>query len=378
MKLPSTPCLVIRERDLLRNLERIRLLKQASGAKVLLALKCFSTWGVFGILRSYLDGTTSSSPFEARLGFEKFGGETHAYSVGFSEGDVRDVVGYCDKIIFNSLSQLEQYRRLVPGTVSVGLRMNPEVSYAKQDLANPTRLYSRLGTRVADLNPEFLRGVNGAMFHMNCENDNFPLVQAMIGNVSSTFGDYLDRMDWVSLGGGIAYTSDGYPLDAFAVLLREFGARHGVQVYLEPGEAVVTRTTDMIVTVLDIVHNGKATAIVDSATEAHRLDTLIFKEDPLIREASADGPFEYLIGSNSCLAGDLFCSARFAQPLHVGDRLHVMDSGGYTMVKLNWFNGLSMPSVYCERAGGKMERINQFSFEDYVCAMSRQSISPIA
>jgi carboxynorspermidine decarboxylase len=256
--------------------------------------------------------------------------------------------------------------------------MNPEISYAKQDLANPTRLYSRLGTRVADLNPELLRGVNGAMFHMNCENDNFPLVQAMIGKVSSTFGHYLDRMEWVSLGGGIAYTSDGYPLDAFAGLLREFGARHRVQVYLEPGEAVVTGTTDMIVTVLDIVHNGKATAIVDSATEAHRLDTLIFKEAPVIREASADGPFEYLIGSNSCLAGDLFCSARFDQPLHVGDRLHVMDSGGYTMVKLNWFNGLSMPSVYCERAEGKMERINQFSFEDYVCAMSRQSISPLA
>jgi len=377
METPATPCFVVREKDLLENLERIRLLKKLSGCKVLLALKCFSVWGIFEIMRPYLDGATSSSPFEARLGYEKFGGETHAYSVGFSEQDVREVVGYCDKIIFNSPSQLQRYRNLVPPAVSIGLRLNPEVSYAKQDLANPARKYSRLGTRAADLTAQLLDGVNGAMLHMNCENGDFAAFHSILETISAAFGKFLDRMQWVSIGGGIAYTSDSYPLAALASLLHEFATRHDIQVYLEPGEAVVTQTTDLIVTVLDIVHNGKATAIVDSATEAHRLDTLIFNEPARIREASNNGAYEYLIGSCSCLAGDIFCSARFDQPLKLGDRLHVLDSAGYTMVKLNWFNGLRMPAVYCERMDGRLQCINQFSFEDYVSAMSRQAIGPL-
>jgi carboxynorspermidine decarboxylase len=374
MKSPRTPCFVIRERDLLRNALRIQRLKELSGAKVVLALKCFSTWGVFDVLKPYLDGTTSSSPFEARLGYERFGGDTHAYSVGFSEQDVRDVTAFCDRIIFNSPSQLRRLRGLVPSHVSIGLRMNPEVSYARQDLANPARPYSRLGTKVADVTTELMAGVEGAMFHMSCENSDFPAIQKIIERTSKCFGPYLDRMSWVSLGGGIAYTSNDYPVGDFATLLRDFAERHGVQIYLEPGEAVVTKTTDLIVTVLDIVENGRKTVIVDSATETHRLDTLIFNEPPVIREASADGAYEYLIGSSSCLAGDIFCAARFAEPLQVGDRLHVMDSGGYTMVKLNWFNGLRMPSVYCERLDGTLEVVNEFCFDDYVRAMSRQTI----
>ncbi|MFN7923187.1 MAG: carboxynorspermidine decarboxylase [Bryobacteraceae bacterium] len=372
--LPPTPCFLIREADLLRTLERVRELKKMSGAKVVLALKCFSTWGVFNILRPYLDGTTSSSPFEARLGYEKFGGETHAYSVGYSESDVRTVAAFADKVIFNSLSQLARYRELLPARVSVGLRMNPEVSFARQHLADPARAYSRLGTRVSDLTRERMAGVEGAMFHMNCENGDLESVERMLEHVSRGFGAYLRQLRWVSLGGGIAFTHDGYPLEGFAAVLREFADRHGVQVYLEPGEAIVTRSTDMAVTVLDIVHNGKATAIVDSATEAHRLDALIYNEPPTIREASPTGAHEYFIGSCSCLAGDIFCEARFDRPLEPGDRLHVMDSGGYTMVKLNWFNGIAMPAVYCERVDGRLELINEFSYGDYVAAMSRRAV----
>jgi carboxynorspermidine decarboxylase len=370
-----TPCFVIRERDLLRNLEPIARLRQLSGAKALLALKCFSTWGVFPLLRPHLDGTTSSSPFEARLGFENFGGETHAYSVAYSETDVRQVVTHCQKIIFNSPSQLQRFRPLIPPEISIGLRINPEISYARQDKANPARPYSRLGVRLPDLTPELLQGVEGAMFHMNCENGEFPALQQQLETISNNFGQHLNSLEWVSLGGGIAYSNDGYPLEALAALLKQFSTRHQVQIYLEPGEAVVTKTTDMIVTVLDIVHNEKATAIVDSATEAHRLDTLIFNEPPAIREATPDGRYEYFIGSNSCLAGDIFCTARFPHPLEIGDCLHIMDAGGYTMVKLNWFNGLAMPSVYCERLDGRIETLNQFHYQDYLAAMSRRSVN---
>jgi carboxynorspermidine decarboxylase len=371
----ETPCFVIRERDLLRNLERTRELKVASGAKVVLALKCFSTWGVFELMQPFLDGTTSSSLFEARLGHEKFGGETHAFSVGYSEADVRQLVQFSNKIIFNSASQLANYRGLVPPEVSIGLRLNPEVSYAHQDLADPARPYSRLGVRAGDLSEETLRGVSGFMFHFNCENEDFPALKTMIDKISQKFGPLLDSVRWVSLGGGISFTNDGFPLHEFADYLREFQALHGVQVYLEPGEAIVTKTTDLIVTVLDIVDNGMQTAIVDSATEAHRLDTLIFSEPAKIREASSDGQYVYFIGSCSCLAGDVFCSAKFDRPLQVGDRLSVMDSAGYTMVKLNWFNGLRMPSVFLERLSGEFLNLNAFSYDDYVRAMSSASVA---
>lgn len=208
------------------------------------------------------------------------------------------------------------------------------------------------------------------MFHMNCENADFEAYRAIVMRISDDFGDILARLRWVSLGGGVAFTSDGYPLDSLAALLAEFARRHQVQVYLEPGEAIITKTTDLVVTVLDIVENEAAVAIVDSATEAHRLDTLIYNEPARAGGATEDGAYEYIIGSASCLAGDVFGTARFAQPLRVGDQLHLLDSGGYTMVKLNWFNGLRMPSVYYQRLDGRLEPINEFGYEDFKRALS--------
>jgi carboxynorspermidine decarboxylase len=375
----ETPYFVISEERLLRNLERVRRLKELSGAKCVLALKCFSTWGVFPLMKPYLDGTTSSGPYEVRLGHETFGGETHAYSVGYSEDDVRAVSGVADKLIFNSLSQLERYRGLLDARVSIGLRLNPGVSFARQDLADPARRHSRLGVPLAKLGTDEARaalaGVDGAMFHMNCENGDFDAYRRILARLSEEFAPVLAGLHWVSLGGGVAFTSDDYPLDALGALLRAFAERHRVQVYLEPGEAVVTQTTDLVVTVVDVVENEATTAIVDSATEAHRLDTLIFREPARVAEASADGPHEYIIGSCSCLAGDAFCTARFAKPLRVGDRLRLLDSGGYTMVKLNWFNGLRMPSIYCQRADGRVERLNEFDYGDFKRALARRSIS---
>ncbi len=370
----QTPYFLIDEAALLKNLERIAKLKSLSGAKMVLALKCFSTWGVFDIMKPYLDGTTSSGPLEVRLGAETFGGETHGYSVGYSKQDIEAVNPYVNKLIFNSLSQLETLRGDVAEGISLGVRFNPGVSYARQDLANPARQFSRLGVGIEKLSKEVLEGVEGCMFHMNCENSDFPAYKALIETISADFGDYLDDLDWVSLGGGVAFTSDGYPLEELGALLKWFSDKHGVQVYLEPGEAVITQTTDLAVTVIDIVDNGMQTAIVDSATEAHRLDTLIYNEPGSIREASAKGEHEYVIGSCSCLAGDQFCVARFEKPLKPGDRLHVMDSGGYTMVKLNWFNGLKMPSIYCRRQSGDIVELNAFSYDDFKATLSRQSV----
>ncbi|ANU36576.1 carboxynorspermidine decarboxylase [Vibrio scophthalmi] len=371
----KTPYFMINEDKLIENLEKAKRLKEASGVKLVLALKCFSTWGVFDIIKPYLDGTTSSGPYEVKLGYETFGGETHAYSVGYSEDDVRDVADICDKMIFNSQSQLAAYRHIVEGKASLGLRLNPGVSYAGQDLANPARQYSRLGVQTDHIDPLVFDSINGVMFHMNCENKDVDAFIALLDAISLNFGTYLDKLDWVSLGGGVFFTWPGYDIDKLALALKSFSTKHGVQLYLEPGEAIITQTTDLVVTVVDIVDNGKKTAIVDSATEAHRLDTLIYNEPASLLEADESGAHEYIIGSCSCLAGDQFCVARFAAPLEIGQRLHILDSAGYTMVKLNWFNGLRMPSVYCQRSNGEVEKINQFDYSDFKRTLSLWSVN---
>lgn len=371
----QTPYFMIDESQLIANLEIAKQLKEMSGVKLVLALKCFSTWGVFDIIKPYLDGTTSSGPFEVKLGYETFGGETHAYSVGYSEADVKEVADICDKMIFNSQSQLAAYRHLVEGKASLGLRLNPGVSYAGQDLANPARQFSRLGVQTDHIDNSVFDTINGVMFHMNCENKDADAFIALLDSISERFGQYLDKLDWVSLGGGVFFTWPGYPLEKLALALKAFSEKHQVQLYLEPGEAIITKTADLVVTVVDIVENGMKTAIVDSATEAHRLDTLIYKEPAAILEANANGEHEYVIGSCSCLAGDQFCVASFEQPLSIGQRLHIMDSAGYTMVKLNWFNGLKMPSVYCQRSTGELQKLNEFGYEDFKRSLSQWSVN---
>ncbi|EKO3584690.1 carboxynorspermidine decarboxylase [Vibrio metschnikovii] len=370
----NTPYFMIDEAKLIANLEIAKRLKERSGVKLVLALKCFSTWGVFDIIKPYLDGTTSSGPFEVKLGYEKFGGETHAYSVGYSEQDVKEVADICDKMIFNSQSQLAAYRHLVEGKASLGLRLNPGVSYAGQDLANPARKFSRLGVQFDKLDTSVFDSINGVMFHMNCENKDVDAFIALLDAISEKFGAYLDKLDWVSLGGGVFFTWPGYDVDKLADALKAFADKHKVQLYLEPGEAIITQTTDLVVTVVDIVDNEMKTAIVDSATEAHRLDTLIYREPASVLEANEQGEHEYVIGSCSCLAGDQFCVAKFAEPLQIGQKLHIMDSAGYTMVKLNWFNGLKMPSVYCERRDGQIIKLNEFGYQDFKRSLSQWSI----
>lgn len=366
---------MIDEAKLIANLEVAKRLKEQSGVKLVLALKCFSTWGIFDLIKPYLDGTTSSGPYEVRLGHETFGGETHAYSVGYSEEDVKEVIEICNKLIFNSQSQLTAYRHLVEGKVSVGLRLNPGVSYAGQDLANPAREFSRLGVQADHLDTTVFEYINGVMFHMNCENKSVDAFSSLLDAISVRFGTYLDTLEWVSLGGGVFFTWPDYDVDKLATVLKAFSDKHKVQLYLEPGEAIITKTADLVVSVVDIVENGKKTAIVDSATEAHRLDTLIYNEPASILEASEQGQYEYIIGSCSCLAGDQFCETQFEQPLQIGQKLHLLDSAGYTMVKLNWFNGLKMPSVYCERRSGKIDKLNEFDYSDFKRSLSQWTIS---
>lgn len=364
----STPYYLIDEKKLLRNLRIIRRVRAAAGAKAVLALKCFSTWSVFSLMKPYLDGTTSSGVYEARLGREKFGKEVHAYSVGFSRSEIREVRRYADKIIFNSLSQLNTFAREVHG-LKVGLRVNPGFSYSHFDLADPARRYSRLGVRDGRALRAAIDRISGVMFHFNCENDDFKNFAGYLDRLGRDYGDLLSRLEWVSLGGGLAFTKSGYPLAEFCAKLKEFSRRFGVQVYLEPGEAVITGCAELVTTVLDVVQNEVDIAIVDASTEAHMLDHLIYRTNPKI-VTPGPGRFKVMIAGRSCLAGDVFGQYRLKSRLRPGSVVRIADAAGYTMVKKNWFNGLPMPSICVRRLDGTLDTIKRFGYKDYLASLS--------
>lgn len=364
----TTPYYFLDETGLLKNLEIIRMVREESRAKSVLALKCFSTWCVFDLMRQYLDGTTSSSLFEARLGHEKFGKEVHAYSVVWSAGEIDAVSRFADKVIFNSVSQLNRFRDRVQG-LNIGLRVNPGVSYSHYDLADPARRYSRLGVT----SDQELRGaaglINGLMFHFNCENDDVENIAAALDRIGTKYTPLLEKMSWVSLGGGISFTKEGYPLERFCTFLKEFGERYGVQLYLEPGEAAITNSTELVTTVLDVVHNELDIAIIDASVEAHLLDHLIYRTNPRIA-APGPGAYPVMIAGRSCLAGDIFGSYGLERALKVGDEVRIADTAGYTMVKKNWFNGVPMPAIAVRRLDGTVELVRCFGYEDYESSLS--------
>lgn len=383
----QTPYYLIDQAALRDNLRQAARLRELSGARILLALKCFATWPVFDLMREYLDGTTSSSLFELRLGREKFGGrdigkEHHAYSVAWADHEIDAAVAAADKIIFNSVSQLQRYGQRAAG-LARGLRLNPQVSAAGYDLADPARPFSRLGEADVARVAEVVDGLDGFMIHNNCENRDFARFDRLLAEVEERFGPLLARVQWISLGGGIHFTAPGYPLEALAARLRAFAARHGVQVYLEPGEALVQDSASLEVTVLDTLSNGKQLAVVDAATEAHMLDLLIYRIGAagaeLVRPAAhggsgpaaapGSGDHRYLVCGKSCLAGDVFGEFSFPEPLAPGSRVSLRDAAGYTMVKKNWFNGVAMPAIAVRDLDGQVRVVREFGYPDYVASL---------
>jgi carboxynorspermidine decarboxylase len=363
-----TPYYLLDESRLLKNLEKIKHVRERSGAKSVLALKCFSTWSVFPLMSKYMDGTTSSSLYEAKLGHERFGGETQAYSVAFSESDVLEARTFASKIIFNSISQLERFHDIAKG-VSIGLRANPGVSHSHYDLADPARKGSRLGVpdkaaieRVADR-------ISGLMFHVNCENASLPDLSRILDHIGREYGALLRKMEWVSLGGGIAFTDEGYPLDDFCDRLRTFAAEHGVQVYLEPGDASVTMAGYLVTQVQDILEHDGSIAIINAAVETHMLDNLIYREDATV-VLPKGGSSRYTVAGNTCLAGDVWGTYDFPDKLAVGDFVIFDNAARYTMVKMNWFNGVQMPSIVVRRLDGRIELVREFAYDDFRSSLS--------
>jgi len=368
MTVPATPYYLLDESRLADNLAVVDRLRERSGARVLLALKCFASWGVFPLLARHLDGTTSSSVNEARLGHEEFGGEVHAYAVVYSRAEVAEVAAFADKVILNSASQLHAFGDVLEGR-TVGVRVNPGLSHSHYDLADPARPHSRLGLTTVEELEAVLGLVSGVMFHFNCENDDADAFLAMLDAIAERYGHALEHLNWVSLGGGIAFTAPGYPVDRLADALRAFSERFGVQVYLEPGEAVVTGAGELVTTVLDVVHNAAAVAIVDASVEAHLLDHLLYATSPRVT-LPGPGPHRTIVAGRTCLAGDVFGDYLLERPLAVGDEVRFGDAAGYSIVKKSWFNGVPMPALVVRRLDGTMETLREFGYADFRASLS--------
>ena len=365
-RLPS-PCLVLDTGALEENARKLADVRARCGAKVLLALKGFALPAVFPLLKKYLDGTTASGLYEARLGRETFGGQTHVYAPAYRDGEVRALTRYADHIVFNSPEQWQAHRAVVEASerpISCALRINPEYAEIEPALYNPCAPHSRLGTPFDAIDWEKTQGLEGLHFHALCE-QNADTLARVLAAFERRFGDVIGRFKWVNFGGGHHIARTDYDVDLLCNLVSEFKKRHGVEVYLEPGEGAVLGTAFYRARVLE-AQPSREVAVLDLSAACHAPDVLEMPYRPDVLEASEHGAHRYWLGGPSCLAGDVFGRYAFERPLAAGDSLTFLDMAHYTTVKATTFNGVPLPAIALyDPNTQKIEVVKTFGYDDY-------------
>ena len=370
----QTPVYVVDELALRRNLETLSGVQRRTGCHILLAQKAFSLFYAYPLIGGYLAGTTASGLFEARLAHEEMPGrENHVYSPAYTPAEMAELVAICDHISFNSLAQLEAHRPLWQGSrASVGLRVNPEHSTQEgHAIYDPCAPGSRLGIRRCDMPARLPNGVEGLHFHTLCEQDAAPLVETFAA-FEQAFGEYLPQLRWLNLGGGHHITRPGYDLAALEGLILSIREKYGLEVYLEPGEAIALNAGTLITTVLDIVPGETPVLILDASAACHMPDVLEMPYRPPLHGAGLPGekPYTCRLAARTCLAGDVIGDYSFDAPPQVGDRLVFGDMAIYTMVKNNTFNGMPLPDIAWRDAEGGCRVIRRFGYEDFKTRLS--------
>ena len=365
----QTPVYVVDEQALRRNLEVLAGVQQRTGCHILLAQKAFSLFYAYPMIGRYLAGTTASGLFEARLAHETMPGrENHVFCPAYTSAEMAELVEICDHISFNSLAQLEVHRPLWQNSrASVGLRVNPEHSTQQgHAIYDPCAPGSRLGIRRKDLPDQLPDGVEGLHFHTLCEQDAAPLVETFAA-FEAAFGQYLPGLRWLNLGGGHHITRPGYDLAALERLIRSIREKYGVEVYLEPGEAIALNAGTLITTVLDVVESDMPILILDASAACHMPDVLEMPyRPPLLGAGEPDEkPVTCRLASRTCLAGDVIGEYSFDRQPRVGDRLVFADMAIYTMVKNNTFNGMPLPDIAWRGEDGRCAVIRHFGYEDF-------------
>ena len=369
-----TPSYVVDQRLLIKNLELLASVKERTGCKILLAQKAFSMFSVYPLIAKYLDGVTSSGVMEARLGYEEMGKEVHTYAPAFADHEMDDVIRYSDHIVFNSFHQWNKFKDKVKNSgkqIECGLRLNPKYSEIDTDIYNPCLMGSRLGITPEQFRSDQLDGIDGLHFHTMCE-QNSDTLKRTLKIVDDTFGSYIKQMKWLNFGGGHHITRTDYDIETLIRCIQFAQDTYGVQVYLEPGEAVALNTGYLVSTVLDTIENGMHLAILDTSAACHMPDVLEMPYRPHIIGAGVpnEKAYTYRLGGPTCLAGDIIGDYSFDVPLKEGDKLIFCDMAHYTMVKNNTFNGMNLPSIAFYSQENGLQIIKQFGYEDFKSRLS--------
>ncbi|MDR2532904.1 MAG: carboxynorspermidine decarboxylase [Oscillospiraceae bacterium] len=362
----KTPCYVIDEAVLIKNLEILRALEKRTGCKVLLAQKAFSMFALYPLIGQYISGTTASGLYEARLGYEEMRDrEVHVFSPAYTDEDFAELVKICDCIVFNSCGQWEKFKTQIPKNISAGLRVNPEISTQNHAIYDPCAPFSRLGATLESIQEKDLTGIEGLHFHTLCEQDSDAL-EVTLDEFERKFSYLFSQLKWVNLGGGHHITRAGYDIERLVKCIERMKA-YGLEVYIEPGEAVALNAGWLAASVLDVVHNGMALAILDVSAACHMPDVLEMPYRPQIVGAGEAGEKKhiYRLAGNTCLAGDVIGDYSFDYELKTGDKLLFCDMAIYSMVKNNTFNGMPLPSIAVLRKNGELEIIREFGYGDF-------------
>lgn len=364
----KTPCYVIDEDSLLRNLEILHGVEKRTGCKILLAQKAFSCYHLYPLIGEYISGTACSGLYEAKLGFDEMGKENHVFSAAYREEEFDEIISYCGHIIFNSFAQLDKYReRVLASGKKIGLRINPECSTQEgHEIYDPCSPKSRLGITNRNFRRDDLHGVTGLHFHTLCEQNSDDL-EKTLDAVEEKFGDVLSGMEWINFGGGHHITRPDYDIQSLENCIDRMQSKYGLEVYLEPGEAVALNAGYLVTEVLDIIENDMPIAILDTSAACHMPDVLEMPYRPPLKGSGELGELEYTyrLGSQTCLAGDVIGEYSFATPLNVGDKLVFGDMAIYSMVKNNTFNGMPLPSIVLLKKDGTTKLLRKFGYDDF-------------
>ncbi|HEM3690879.1 TPA: carboxynorspermidine decarboxylase [Streptococcus suis] len=363
-----TPAYVIDEAKLVNNLEILKSVQERTGCKVLLAQKAFSMYATYPLISQYLAGTTASGLYEAKLGREEFGGEVHVFAPAFKDADLEEILEIADHIVFNSERQLRKHVDKCRAVgVSVGLRINPECStQGDHALYDPCAAGSRFGVRIDQFSEVLLDLVDGLHFHTLCEQNSDDL-KTTLDAVEAKFGPYLHRIKWLNMGGGHHVTREDYDLDLLISSIQHMQETYGLEVYIEPGEAIALNAGYLVTEVLDIFENGIETLVLDASATCHMPDVLEMPYRPPLRHGFEAGEkaYTYRLSSNTCLTGDIIGDYSFEKPVEIGDKLYFEDMAIYSFVKNNTFNGIGLPSLVLMDKTGDCRIVKSFGYEDF-------------
>jgi carboxynorspermidine decarboxylase len=370
-----SPCYVCDLGLLRKNLDIIAGVRRNTGCRILLALKGFAMFSTFPLISRYLQGTCASSPHEARLGREEFGGEVHVYAPAYSQKDMEELLPLVNHVTFNSINQWQLHRERVqesPRPIRCGLRINPQYSEVKVELYNPCAPNSRLGITLDELQGADLKGISGLHFHTMCE-QNSDTLERTLAEVEKKFSPYFADLQWMNFGGGHHISRSDYDVDRLCHIINSFQERYGLEVYLEPGEAIALQAGMLVATVLDIIARDEPIAVLDTSAAAHMPDVLEMPYRPEVMGAGQPGEkgYTYQLAGLSCLAGDVIGYYSFDAPLITGQKLVFLDMLHYTMVKNNTFNGVQLPAIATyEPEDDTVEIIREFGYQDYKSRLS--------